>query len=84
MVILKAQLRPPLSPPKGEEIEKILVEIIISNKKLLCAVLMKKELMMIWKIKCLAMFDAPPPLFFRRMLRRRGGREVRLGREVRP
>jgi hypothetical protein len=32
---------------------------------------MKKELMMIGKIKCLDMLNAPPPLFWR------GGREVR-------
>jgi hypothetical protein len=31
----------------------------------------ERELLMMWKIKCLDIFEVPPPLF------RRGGREVR-------
>jgi hypothetical protein len=38
---------------------------------MLIAILMNKELIVMWKIKCLNMFNAPPPLFWR------GGREVR-------
>jgi hypothetical protein len=41
------------------------------QNELFFAVLMKKDLLRMWKIKCLDMFNVPPPLSWR------GGREVR-------
>jgi hypothetical protein len=46
-------LRPPLSPPDGEKMEEIKAKIVLYKKRRLVELLMKGDLMLIWKIKCL-------------------------------